>query len=243
MLSCMVNGFEHDDACDHEMPIFREPEGNPGIFFSKQPSDIKRVHMVLPHDPNLFVICMERDPRSVISSIHPIDPERYFSDFKIWKESHEATLNLRDEPRFCVIRYENLVRDPDGVQRDLSNRCSFLKITGLFSEFDKKAKPASKAEEAMKGVRPISTDRIDGWKEHLPRIKAQLEKYPELTTYLKAFGYENNDDWLEILDGVEADRSASYFEDEISWLRSLEQVIRYRLRVGAYKRRRAKAGE
>jgi len=237
MLSCMVNGFRHDDACEHEMPIFREPEGNPEIFFSKQPSDVRRAHLVLPEDPNLFVICMERDPRSVITSVHPIDPKRYFADFRIWKDSHESALKLKDDPRFHVVRYEVLVNDPDAVQTELANLWPFLQMTDLFSEFYKKAKPTLKAEEAMSGVRPISTDRIDGWKAHLPRIKAQVEKYPELSTYLKAFGYEENDDWLEALTDVEANRTSSYFEDSGSWLRSLEQVIRYRFRVAAYKRR------
>ncbi len=240
MLSCMVNGFAHDDACEHEMPVFREPEGSPNLFFSKQPSDIRRVHMVLPDDPELYVICMQRDPRSVITSIHPVDPEKYFADFKIWKEAHEAALKLKDEQRFVVVRYEDLVSEPDSVQRSLEERWSFLNIRAPFSDFYKTAKPAEKAEEAMKGVRPISSDRIDAWKEHLPRVKAQVEKYPELVTFLKAFGYEENDDWLEMLEPVEANRSKSYFEDDRSWLRSLEQIIRYKFRVSAYKRRRAK---
>lgn len=237
MLGCMVNGFQHDASCEHEMPIFREPEGSPGLFISKQPSDIKRIHMLLPHDPNLFVIYMERDPRAVIASIHPIDPARYFADFRIWKESHFAARKLAGDVRFKLIRYEDLVEDPDSVQRELAGHWSFLTMTDPFSIFDQKARPSFKAEEAMQGVRPISTDRIDAWKEHLPRIKAQVGLYPELASLVRACGYEDDDQWLQLLEGVEQDDSSSYYDDKPNVLRELERTVRYTFKVAAYKRR------
>jgi len=237
MLSCMVNGFQHDASCEHEMTVFREPEGVPRLFISKHPSDIKRIHLILRHDPNLFVIYMERDPRAVIASIHPIDPARYFADFRIWKESHKSAKKLADESRFKLVRYENLVESPDDVQRELAGHWPFLEMTDPFSTFDQKATPSFKAEEAMKGVRPISTDRIDGWKEHLPRIKAQAGRYPEMAGLLVACGYEDDDEWMKSLDGVEKDDRSSFYEDKENWLQAAERAVRYTLKVAAYKRR------
>ncbi len=219
------------------MPVFREPEGAPGLFISKQPSDIKRIHMILRHDPNLFVIYMERDPRAVIASIHPVDPTRYFADFRIWKESHAAAEKLADESRFKLVRYEDLVESPDDVQRELAAHWPFLEATDPFSTFEQKANPSFKADEAMKGVRPISTDRIDGWKEHLPRIKAQAGRYPEMADLLVACGYETDDEWMKLLDGVEKDDRSSFYEDKENWLQAAERAVRYTCKVAAYKRR------
>src|SRR5262245_13347049 len=74
MMELMKTCFKHDACCEHEESLFHEPSGNPGLYFSKQPTDIRYLHRVFLRDPNLFVVNLLRDPRDVISSRHQSKP-------------------------------------------------------------------------------------------------------------------------------------------------------------------------
>jgi hypothetical protein len=55
----------------------------------------------------------------------------------------------------------------------------------------------------MQGLRPVEASRIASWREHLPRIRAQLLKYPSLIEDLIQAGYEPDGVWAVALEGVE----------------------------------------
>lgn len=242
MLGLMSNCFKHDGACAHEMSVFDEPEGTPDIFISKLPADIKRIHYIMDGAPELYVIYMERDPRSVITSIHRIDTKKYFCDFSVWLRSYSAAKRLLSNPRFMLIRYEDLVRDPDAVQARIQERLPFLVPTRSFSSYHEVAKPSYKADEAMGGVRAVSADRVEGWKEHLPRVKAQLEKYPRMPEILVEAGYEKDRSWMECLEGVEPVLTASYFAERENLLLKVERCFRYRRKARRFLARHGQAG-
>ncbi len=125
--------FESAGFCEHELSIFAPIETVDGVYLSKQPNDIKQLRHIFPADPQLHVIYMSRDPRAVITSKHRENPGQYFCNYRVWRECETAAESYRDTPRFLRLRYEDLVTDPDQVQRQIGERFDFLRQLHLFS--------------------------------------------------------------------------------------------------------------
>jgi hypothetical protein len=234
MMVLMATCFASDGHCEHEMSIFSEPEGSPELFFSKQPSDIRYLEQLFHKDEDLYVIFMVRDPRAVIASIHTAAADMYFCNFRVWKECMDPARRLMEHPRFIRVRYEDLTRDPDAVQADIVARFPFLTAQYPFSGYQTVARPSREALNAMSGLRAISTSRITGWYDHLPRIKEQLQHYPEMTAALVENGYEADDAWLEMLTSVEARTFPCRYPDREPVLKRLETRFRKWLQTRRY---------
>lgn len=59
--------------------------------------------------------------------------------------------------------------------------------------------------EAIRNIRPVTTASVGNWQQHLARISGQLQIHGPITQELIDLGYENNDKWLGLLDGVVPD--------------------------------------
>ena len=68
MAEAMIACFEIDEYTDHEDPIYSLPRGNPDIFLTKNPQDTLVAKSFLRLFPDLYIICMIRDPRDIIVS-------------------------------------------------------------------------------------------------------------------------------------------------------------------------------
>jgi hypothetical protein len=69
---------------------------------------------------------MRRDPRDVIASALKEDPSRtIFQTALTGRLAHQVVTEHEQDPRFLVITYEGLVRDPSGV---MGTVCKFLEI-------------------------------------------------------------------------------------------------------------------
>ena len=90
---------------------------------------------------------------------------------------------------------------------------------------------------SLNGIRPLDASRLDGWRSHLPRIKGQLEAHPDLAQSLIEFGYEADDAWTALLEGVAPYRQ-TYKETPPSPWRRWETNLRYRLKTWRYLRSR-----
>ena len=132
-----------------------------------------------------------RDPRAVITSRHKANPKIYACNYRIWKRCELASSEFQQHPRFLQIRYEDLVRAPDECQRHIRRHVGFLRQTHRFAEFQQVATPHRDSLQAMNGLRPVSSDSIKKWKEHLPRVKHQLLLHPELNDDLIRLEYES----------------------------------------------------
>ena len=220
--------FQNNGFCEHEMSIFKDPEGGdvPELFFSKQPSDIKCIERIFKLDERLFVICLMRDPRAVITSIHKSMPGIYFCNFRIWKICDDSLRRLCRHPRFFLIRYENLVNKADAVQQQLMEKFPFLEKKHSFSGYERFARPSSKSIKAMNGLRGVSSDRIQGWEKHLRRIKSQLEKHPEMVDILIQYSYEQDDSWTAILKNVTPAEYNCRYPDTESPVKAIETKFR-----------------
>ena len=223
------------------MSIFKDPEGSPDLFFSKQPSDIKRIERLLELDANLFVIYMVRDPRSVITSIHSSKPDIYFCNFRVWKACNDAARRLLGHPQFICIHYEHLVQNGNSIQQQIMDKFPFIEKMHGFSDYENFANPSMKSLMAMGGLRELSAERIHGWKNHLPRIKSELTKHPEMVNVLIEYGYEKDDAWTSILDQVipkkykcrypDTEPLLKTFGSKIrDWRKSRQYIIRHKLK-------------
>lgn len=118
--------FDIDHHTDHESRLFSRAYGGDGIYLTKCPKDIIIVGPSLHVDPNLYVICMVRDPRDIICSKHNAKPNKYWASLKFWNTYINFFRRLRGHPRFIAVKYEEFVTNPDEIQDDLTDRIPFL---------------------------------------------------------------------------------------------------------------------
>ncbi|MFT4676209.1 MAG: hypothetical protein ACJAX5_000100 [Patiriisocius sp.] len=237
LFEMLATCFRHDDHCEHEQSIFVPVDGtNQSLYFSKKPSDITHIHRVFRADPQLHLIYVRRDPRAVITSTHPTRSDIYYASFERWLRYERAVTPLLQHPRFHLVSYEELVSEPDVVQQRLMNQFGFLEALHTFSQFHEFAKSSEKAQISLKGLRPISRSSLNAWQQHLPRIRFQLDRYPELKQIVRKYGYEASDGWLTALEDVLA-KAQTYGEKTPNWLQRKETDLRLMLKSRAYLKR------
>lgn len=238
MTELMTTCFDIDGYTEHEYSIFKEFPSPCDILCTKNPNDIKRVSYPLSVNPNLYVIYLLRDPRDAISSRshkNNRNEKKIWGNLKTWKEHHMLAEQLEKYPNFITVKYEDLVSEPDKVQRELQQRLPFLNIKYLFSEYHLQAKPSSKSEAALGGLRPISPVSIGNWKENKPYIKAQIEKYGDISALLIELGYEKDDSWTTELDDVEPDNQDEFIKQKSAFKKWKEKNLTLRRRQWLYR--------
>ena len=246
MAEALKTCFAIDDFTSHEDRLFSRSANDSRIFLTKAPKDIMVVSPSLRVDPDLYVICMIRDPRDIICSKHKKNPERYWAGLKYWKTYTKALSKITDHPRFIPIHYEYFVSNPDEVQEIIARKIPFLETIVPFSRYHEAATVTEASKQALRSVRPIKPTSVGRWKEHKARIKGQLEIHGPITDDLISFGYEQNSDWLQDLEGIEADLTPSHNAEFMTftdrrWLalgkyfeatrRLIEQQIGRRIRI------------
>jgi hypothetical protein len=204
LAECMRTSFLIDSYGDHEVRLSKA-RWRPGIYLSKRPSDILNVGPRLKLDSRLSVICMLRDPRDVIVSKHRKFPDQYYVSLDVWKKRYEVVKRLRNHARFMVLRYEDMVSNPDVCQDSILERIPYLQKTANFSSFGGQCNVSNESQLALGEVRPIQSNRIGNWKHHLPRIAGQIERFGSISGVLRDLGYETDDSWLDLLKGQHPD--------------------------------------
>lgn len=217
MAEAMKTCYRIDSYTSHEDRLFSRAPGQPDTFLTKSPKDIMIVGPSLKVDPDLYVICMLRDPRDIICSKHKKDPDRYWASLRYWKLYSKEVQKLETHPRFILVRYEDFVSNPDQTQHKLSSSIPFLEKITAFSNYHNEAAVSSSSTKALSGVRPIKPTSVGRWRDHKPRIAGQIELHGDFTNDLIRFGYEDDDQWLEELRNVEADLRPSHFPEYMSF--------------------------
>ena len=227
MAEMLVACYPHEGHSEHEETIFKVKPQASGLRLSKKPNDALWMAPLLERDPNLYVIAMMRDPRSVICSMHKAWPGMYFCNYPVWKRAEKAITEIQAHPRVMVLRYEDLVSDPKGVQQRMEDIFPFLQRSHDFDRFHEVAESGEDAQNALGGLRQVDLSRIAGWREHLPRLKQQLQRYPQLAQDLITHGYESNNDWQAQLEGVTAETFPCRYSDSSEFWKHLEQKLRF----------------
>jgi hypothetical protein len=220
LAECMVACLDIDGFEPHEASIARLRFGC-RVYLTKRPADLRFIRPRLRLDPDFHAICLMRDPRDVIVSRHGKDPNRYWVPLRVWKQRWPIYRQLLEHERFTVVRYEDLVTDPDGVERRLIERMPFLFPRCAFSTFPAVAAPSEAALRALGGVRRLDAESVGNWRRHLPRVAGQIALHGPIADELVALGYERDRSWMSILDGVTPDLAASRIAERRRrrWLR------------------------
>ena len=212
LAECMGVSFDIDATDAHETRVTRL-RLNRRVYLTKRPGDLAVVGPRLAADPRFYVICLMRDPRDVIVSYHGRDRRRYWVPLRIWRDRIPLLHKLMSHPRVLVVRYEDLVREPDAVQRVIHAKMPFLELTRPFHAFADVARPSSTALEALGPVRAFDTASVGRWRQHRPRVAGQLQRHGSITERLIEFGYEPDGRWLSELDGIQPDLAPSHLPE------------------------------
>jgi hypothetical protein len=231
LAECMRVSFEIDAYEPHEARLSK-CRWRTSVFLTKRPGDIVDVGPRLRVDPRLTVICMMRDPRDVIVSRHGKAPDLYYVPLRIWKQRVAYMRRLSKHPRFLVVRYEDLVRDPNGVQQRLMRALPFLRFRAPFNAFGNSVEVSRESDKALGGVRSIAADRTGTWRRHPDRVLGQLVLHGAITDELIEFGYEADDSWLKELARASPDLSPSFAETPRRFGRGTLRAIKARLHAG-----------
>jgi hypothetical protein len=140
--------------------------------------------------PGLNVIYMCRDPRDMYVSRQ--EGVRWWHNRDrlqpgIFGSGVDDFLTLAQDSRTHVVRYEELVSDPDRVQQGMIDRFS-LQSQRPFSE----GHLWFLEERGLGGIRPLSTDSIGIWRrdENIGIVNRWMESDPGVGRYVQAMGYE-----------------------------------------------------
>jgi len=195
--------FDIDHHCEHEAPICIDEPKSGAVFLTKEPGEILSIKWPLHLNPELYVICVIRDPRDSIVSRHGSQPDVYWTGLRYWKEFFKIFPKLASHPRFIYFTYEDFVSEPNKIQRYIKENIPFLNETHKFSDYHLVATPSENSIKALKSVRPIAPVGLGSWKQHLTRVKEQVSIHGDITSELIAHGYEMNADWESTLGGIE----------------------------------------
>jgi len=127
-----------------------------------------------------------------------------------------------------------LVSQPDMVQEQLVRAFPFLIEKAPFSSFQQTAFLSDDANDALNGLRPVTTERIDGWRSHLSRIKEQLAQHADLPDLLINNGYERDTQWLRMLEGVESRHHKTWQDSGVHFLKRIDRWQRRERKVMRY---------
>lgn len=234
MLALMLTCFKIDGGVARETRLWRAPLRGRRVVVTKQPDDEKLALFLSRFDPKLHVIYMLRDPREVVVSRHGTDPHRYWTNLRAWRQSLAAARPSFGNRRLTLVRYEALLRDPDGVQRALCEEMPFLKPVRPFSRFHEVAElQNSQWRAAMGSIRSLGV-KEPAWRNHLSRLKGQLARHGDITDELIQLGYEQDNGWLEGLKHIEAAAEESRTPERESFRRRFDHGWRDFLGALAY---------
>lgn len=151
--SFVLPGEAHADA-------FLGIDSPASLHVIKRRSDSYSTLHLIPRDIGLLHIV--RHPFDVLCSSH-MGTDRYIPP-ENWNAEIDA-LRLLDRQNHLVIRYEDLVSDPNAVQRVVSKTFG-LGAGEKFSNWQKISRVSDDVAESMHGVRPPDTDSIGRWKNN-----------------------------------------------------------------------------
>src|SRR5699024_1687377 len=207
----MKTCYNIDCWAEHEKSLLSRPKKGCNIFLTKEPHDIMMVGPSLRVDPDLYVICMIRDPRDVICSVHKKDPGHYWTNLRRWQRYAKIYEKISSYSRFIPVRYESFVSNPDKVQKYISRNIPFLEQKIPFSQYHKAVNVSDASKKALGSVRPIKPTSVGKWRKHKNRVVGQLKLYGPISDKLIKFDYEESEQWLDELKGIEPDWGPSHF--------------------------------
>lgn len=215
MLELMSNGFKFTAVAKHEVSVLEWPGNAPtaGSICTKNPQDHRLVGALIDRDQGQWFVSMVRDPRDIVCSRHGLRPEVFWANLRQWRAWLDNTRTYRQHPRLVEVRYEELVKRPDEVQRQIADRMPFLSPAVPFSRFHEFATPSRQSLEAIRDVRPINDASVGRWRNNPARVAGQIEIHGPIADDLIELGYETDHAWMSQLEGIEPDTRPGHWPE------------------------------
>jgi len=242
MLTCFnIDVFPRQEASMLYLPLNRRADS---ILCTKSHGEHSLMARTLKHDPNQWIIATVRDPRDIAISPDQTADGLHWPHLRFWNQYWSYLREITDHPRVIVVRFEDLVANPEIVQAEINQRIDFVEARICFSEYDLNAVPSDQSVSPVHGVRPISDETIGGWRNHKGRLLRQLKLHGLIDEALQVLGYEDDGRWQEALAGIEPDLVSSSSSDfpsdaEVQSWREEEEAnfrhYRWRRRIRRFK--------
>jgi len=194
MLLSVLSVFE-----ELELQPIITPSGNSSISIFHYFVDTRQLYD-MPKDPDIKIIGMIRDPRSVLCD------EKKWLEFDDWRINLESTDELQSKFDIMWVRYEELIRDPRLMQDAVANflhypesryKKYFNEIHDHYTEIDLPFIDMF-ADEILINELNYSTTEINKWKHLSDKSylkSCYLDSPEKFNEYVRLLGYEENDNW------------------------------------------------
>jgi hypothetical protein len=211
LLQMLIHSVKNYDIPDREFRAANYLCENDNCI-TKRPGDIFEIDNIL-NNKSVEIIITTRDVRNIITSflLSPVksDPtDVYFIGYDSVSRPHpkadncgikhyyEAINYVKSKYDIYEIKYEELVTNPEKIQKDMQVRFGF-EYKGKFADFYKRENINEATDLMLNGLRPLDPTRLYGWKKHKGRIVEQFTKFPELFDILIEQGYEQDEKWVD----------------------------------------------
>jgi hypothetical protein len=137
--------------------------------------------------PDATVIHLVRDPRDVVASLlrMPWGSRSVLLNARLWERCTTAAERCRDRPNYLLVRYEDLVQEPE---RELQRVCGAVHVTYSKRLLDSPAQASSDRWWFERALQPLTTQRRNSWQQQLATHQvALIERI--LAPTMRAFGY------------------------------------------------------
>jgi tetratricopeptide (TPR) repeat protein len=179
-------------------------------WIEKTPPHIFQIHRFLAFRPQSRILLILRDGRDVVCSLKHRQGYLPVQDrLERWIYDNLAAQSYWQHPNLHVVKYENLIENPEGTLRDI---CAFLdeEYDPAMLDFHKVerkwyaaeiARPPniqSRSDHAAHRNWQINQPLFDGrgrWKSEMTDDEKQVFKNSPAQRLLEQFGYAANNDW------------------------------------------------
>lgn len=158
-------------------------------FVEKTPYHLYCIEAIRTYYPKAKIIAIYRDPRAVVLSW--IKRKSSFKTLlgaaKSWARAVKQMLKYKDDPDYKIIRYEDLITEPETTLRDLMK---FLDEE--FSPDLLKEQKVNSSFEQVRGQTGMQSSSLDRWRQELTPLQIALidkvcgEYYQELGVELNS---------------------------------------------------------
>jgi hypothetical protein len=222
MVHYAMAAFEGTVLTDLETSVWAWPTTRQALGFALSPAPARQVlvskrpygwyheeelkRLTWSHDRHgAGVMLMVRDPRDVLTSTRKDSRDRFYVELDRWVASARATewvhRRLDGRPRFLMLRYEDVVAEPDAVARrvaatfDLTLRPGIESWGALRANLERLNLKADRTV-ALHGVRDFDRGSVGTWRrdtEETAYVASLLNDSPQagaIRAFMDRYGYD-----------------------------------------------------